>query len=142
MPPKPVVRIYTLSDPRTGVVRYVGQTKNDVNRRLALHMAVTTLTRWILELEAEGVKPVVEVVEEVPSRQGTEAELKWMRHFHEISPILNQAGLKQWSEESRARQRERMRQLWQDPVWAEKVLPIVRRNLERTRKRRADHHAP
>ncbi len=58
--------IYLLRDPRTALVRYVGQTTN-INRRLITHLSKgrrpvrsTRVADWIAELLAEGLKPILD----------------------------------------------------------------------------------
>lgn len=60
--------IYTLSDPQTEEIRYVGQTVN-VEKRYALHLfhskngrARTHKEKWINSLMAEGKKPLIEII--------------------------------------------------------------------------------
>lgn len=60
--------IYTLSCPKSGLVRYVGQTTN-VQKRFALHLfhskngrATTYKEKWINTLVNSGQKPVLEIV--------------------------------------------------------------------------------
>ena len=59
------VEIYALSDPRTGVIRYIGKANNSV-RRLKDHIRETRrktpLYRWISKLSALGMKPDMSVI--------------------------------------------------------------------------------
>lgn len=63
--------IYTLSDPNTGLVRYVGKT-NNIKRRLNSHMSnysLSTSTKknnWIISLIKSEKLPIIEVLDEVP----------------------------------------------------------------------------
>lgn len=62
------VAIYTLSDPRTGSIRYVGKA-TDPTRRLSQHLRqradqnMTPVREWVAGLALDGVKPVMSVVE-------------------------------------------------------------------------------
>jgi hypothetical protein len=64
--------IYTLSDPNTGLVRYIGKTKN-VEKRLKSHLNNNSLinstkkNNWIISLLRNKQLPIIEVVGEVPS---------------------------------------------------------------------------
>lgn len=60
--------IYTLSDPRTEIVKYVGQT-TDLNKRYNLHLyhskngrCRTHKEKWINALINESVKPAIDVI--------------------------------------------------------------------------------
>jgi len=84
-------RIYTLSDPRNGTVRYVGMSADPVSR-LRQHWQTRTRRRspiraWLIELVKVGAMPIVETVEVVPFERRSEAEARWMR-FHGAT-ILN-----------------------------------------------------
>ena len=62
--------IYSLSDPNTGDVKYIGAT-NDVNSRFNIHIYdsktnVTYKDRWISSLIKEGLKPILTVLDECP----------------------------------------------------------------------------
>jgi len=63
--------IYTLADPRTKIVHYVGQTSNP-KKRLSAHKAkgkhalsgkenLDGLTTWLANLASEGLPPIIDV---------------------------------------------------------------------------------
>lgn len=64
--------IYTLSDPNTGLVRYVGKT-NNIRKRLSSHLSnnhlseITKKNNWIISLLRNEQLPIIEVVDEVSS---------------------------------------------------------------------------
>ncbi len=78
--------IYSLTDPRTGTVRYVGKTKN-VRRRLLQH--ITEATRktgsyrlhWIRSLLSSGMTPALSVLETGEGAGWQEAEQRWIASF-------------------------------------------------------------
>jgi len=65
-------QVYHLVDPRNAVVRYVGMTRNPKNR-LRGHIAEamerdnTEKKRWIRELLAAGMQPVLAIVGNAPT---------------------------------------------------------------------------
>jgi hypothetical protein len=65
------VTIYTLSDPRTGEVRYVGVTHGRLNQRLSTHLAdgkanqKSHRSHWIGALLKSGLRPVIAAIETV-----------------------------------------------------------------------------
>ncbi len=74
--------IYTLSDPRTGEVRYVGKTFNPTHR-LAVHVAYggrkhTRSSRWIGGLRKLGARPVMAIVESGQGDAHEAAERSWI----------------------------------------------------------------
>jgi hypothetical protein len=81
-----VWRIYTLSDPRTDEVRYVGKTFMKLSNRLANHVFDTKnnthRTNWIQSLLREGVRPAIHAVESgVGEDTWQEAEIRWIAHY-------------------------------------------------------------
>lgn len=74
--------IYGLVDPRSGCLRYVGQTKN-LKERFWGHTGMASVSRhrcaaWIRGLRKLGLKPVLEVLEEVSTEQANDAERFWI----------------------------------------------------------------
>jgi hypothetical protein len=87
------VHIYSLTDPDTGEVRYVGKA-NNAEKRIATHMRDarrrnTPVYCWIRSLG--GRLPVVSVLEEVPEQEWPEAERRWIASFREGGRLLNLA---------------------------------------------------
>lgn len=59
--------IYTLSDPRTGLVRYVGKTDTPLIRaKEHLKRGLSVKAKWVQSLRAAGVSPLLEILDEVP----------------------------------------------------------------------------
>ena len=92
--------IYALKDPCTGEVRYIGATSAPLPRRLAQHMyganrkdQNSPKVRWLRELSALGLRPVIERIDMVLSDSPIATcrlEQSWM-NFYESSgaDILN-----------------------------------------------------
>jgi hypothetical protein len=80
--------VYTLSDPTTGAIRYVGKTSRGVEQRLKEHLlpknlkAHTHKNMWLRQLLGAGQKPVIEIVEE--STDANEAERFWIAQFRAL----------------------------------------------------------
>lgn len=77
--------VYILSDPRTGMIRYVGKTCRGVVLRLKEHMLPKKLSpkthknHWLKQLYKRGLTPVAEVVEECLDKiSASEAERFWI----------------------------------------------------------------
>jgi hypothetical protein len=69
-------KIYELIDPRTGEVKYIGQTKDPV-ARLNSHIAAGHLSdydRWIIDLIESGHKPEMRIIKTVSERMADEVE--------------------------------------------------------------------
>jgi len=83
--------IYTLTDPRDGLIYYVGRT-NSPKRRNWEHRnksKALTYSPWHQELLAAGLRPLMEVVEEV-SGTGVIAERMWIAKLREDGhPLVN-----------------------------------------------------
>lgn len=79
------IYIYTLTDPRTGSVRYVGKTNNTKNR-LKLHLQNkkqnhSYINNWIKQLKRNKLKPIMEVVDTVPKNDWEFWETYWISQF-------------------------------------------------------------
>lgn len=77
------VFIYTLADPRDGMVRYVGKSIN-LEKRLKKHLYAKEnghKANWIASLKKLGLKPIMEAIEEIKNpteEQWQEAERYWI----------------------------------------------------------------
>jgi group I intron endonuclease len=79
----PTTFIYTLTDPRTGFVRYVGKADN-LKARYNRHLkakGISHRTCWIKRLQAEGMRPRLEILEEVPQVSWQDAERFWISYL-------------------------------------------------------------
>ena len=59
--------IYKLIDPLTNEIRYIGLTFNDLKQRLRSHCSENSKSHksnWIKKLKSEGLKPIIESVED------------------------------------------------------------------------------
>src|SRR6266487_2241180 len=87
--------IYKLSDPRTNLIHYVGLTKN-IHKRYAQHLLFPfvgneTKGNWLLNLEKDGLMPVLEVIEHDLSWEvGKQREKFWIRYYQsQNAPLTN-----------------------------------------------------
>lgn len=75
-------RIYTLSDPRTLEVRYVGMTTKTLEARLKGHLRnlreKNHRARWINSLRDAGLTPVIAEIDAVSVDRRVEAEQRWI----------------------------------------------------------------
>lgn len=80
--------IYALNDPRTGECRYVGKANNPrVRERKHTFSAKTPRTHrdcWIRGLALQGLRPVLEILDEVPVSQWQFWEREYIRVFRAI----------------------------------------------------------
>lgn len=96
--------IYSLSDPDTLAVRYVGQTnaprtrwiKHLSNAKAAAkgHRPQSHVGRWVLDLAAKGARPVLTILEGVESHaQAAARESHWIERLSgEGAALLNRDG--------------------------------------------------
>lgn len=86
------VFIYVLKDPLLGDIRYVGKAKNPKVRYLK-HLKVrekTHKSNWIRYLLSKGLKPELEVVDEVPDSEWPSWEAAYIQFFKESGqPLVN-----------------------------------------------------
>lgn len=85
--------IYALKDPRDGLIYYVGKSNNPTGR-LKMHLFDKSTNRgkaeWISGLEADGLLPELEVLDEVPINEWGEIEKTWIaKGKKEGWPLLN-----------------------------------------------------
>jgi len=66
------VKIYSLTDPTTNLIRYIGRTKNSLKVRLSGHKSKAKSSNpkthkdcWILSLAKKGLSPIIEMISEV-----------------------------------------------------------------------------
>jgi hypothetical protein len=89
--------VYSLSDPRDSKVYYVGSTqrlyarfKAHRNRRLTNKSRSPELHAWITEVQANGLLPLLEVVERVEPDRAVERERYWIAYFAAYGePLVN-----------------------------------------------------
>lgn len=86
--------IYSISDPSTNLVRYIGKTK-DVKERFRKHLTENNKTRkskWMKGLRSKGLKPVFEIIDECLISDWQEKEIGYIKLFKSIgADLLNQA---------------------------------------------------
>ncbi len=87
--------IYGLKDPRDGRIRYIGRTTQP-RKRFTSHLRDrSTRTNqakvlWIAELEALGLKPIMEILESVVNEPASEiAERSWILTLRSDGTLTN-----------------------------------------------------
>lgn len=79
-------KIYTLSHPITKEIRYVGKTKFSLNDRLCKHMLTKEKNHranWIRKIKKAGLKPIIELIEEVDDYCWKESEIYWIEQLNQ-----------------------------------------------------------
>jgi len=88
----PTATIYELVDPRTQETRYVGQTIQPLPIRLGKHLTSkktkTHVYAWIRLLEAEGLKPVIREIVQVPGEHADTVECFLISYYRTIGARL------------------------------------------------------
>lgn len=78
------ITVYTLTDPRTGGVRYVGATRNVARRfhehRFSKYSDGQPRGVWLAELRALGLRPICDVLETAKG-PGYDLERKWIAYY-------------------------------------------------------------
>ena len=81
------MKIYTLTDPITNEIRYIGVTKSSLNKRLCGHIhdckskKPTHKINWIKTLLSKKLLPTIELLEEVETSIAFELEIYWIAQF-------------------------------------------------------------
>ena len=82
-----VFHIYTLSCPKSGEIRYVGQTRQRPQSRYASHISSSKHNQkkdythcWIKSLLNDGLKPIMEIIEDATT---IDREIYWIKYYRE-----------------------------------------------------------
>lgn len=86
------VKIYKLIDPISLEVRYVGKTEKTLKHRLSMHVTTSIKNKnkthkeaWITGLYSLGVRPLIELIEEVAFEDWQEREIYWITQFENLT---------------------------------------------------------
>lgn len=121
--------IYTLTDPRTNLVRYIGKTIN-LKSRLTDHLREKLNTHkcnWIAKLKAAGLQPQIEAIEEFYQSQEAEwmeAERFYIEYFRQLGmPLTNleSGGIQGKQQNAETRAKIRAAKLNQSPETRAKI---------------------
>jgi len=91
--------IYTLSHPETHEIRYIGQTKKGLKKRLSTHInssireysneSKTPIGKWIKKLHLEKLKPIISILKEVPIIELDNSEIACIKDGKNRYRLLN-----------------------------------------------------
>lgn len=87
-------KIYALKDPISNDIRYIGKTKNELNKRLYEHCTIRNLkekthkNNWIKYLLKLNYRPVILLIEEVDYCNWQEREIYWINFYKSIGNNL------------------------------------------------------
>lgn len=82
--------IYVLKEPDTGEIRYVGKSDNP-KQRFGLHLrnrGRSHKIHWIQNLLSKGLKPDLEIIDEVSFEEWEQWEVAWIEYFRELGSQL------------------------------------------------------
>lgn len=88
------VKIYALIDVRTNEIRYIGKTIQTLNKRLCSHYSIrdddyTHRANWLREMKGNNLKPIIQLIEEVPENKWEEREIYWIKYYSQIYKLTN-----------------------------------------------------
>src|SRR3990167_7306083 len=78
------MKIYTLSDPRNGEIKYIGKTKFSLSKRLSQHLCDKRTSKrcsWIKNLHNNNLIPIIELLAEVSDTNWREEEMFYIGYF-------------------------------------------------------------
>jgi len=87
-----IAQIYSLVDPITNEIRYIGKTIMPLSKRLSTHYRdkhLTHKTCWITSLKKVGLKPLIKSIEICDEETLTEREIYWISYFKEKCNLTN-----------------------------------------------------
>jgi len=151
-------KLYGLYCPITDELKYIGITKNNLKQRLSEHLRKPTnyLTKkWFAELKKNELKPIIRLIESFDTYeellQSEINEIKRCRELNigilnlhdggSLNPMLGkthteesrkkislaQKGRKM-TDEQKEKHRERIKELWSDKEWSEKLRKKISEN--------------
>lgn len=87
------IYIYSLKDPETNEIRYVGKTTN-INTRLKAHITRSKhnkyhSARWVQSVLKRGFRPIIELIEECNEENWVEKEKYWIAYYRELFDLTN-----------------------------------------------------
>ena len=89
------VHIYTLSDPITNEIRYVGKTIMKLSTRLNCHLQERRFPKrnihkvnWIQSLKSRNLKPIIKSIEICDELVWQVREKFWIKHFRDVGVRL------------------------------------------------------
>ena len=82
------IYIYSLKNPITNEIRYIGKTGN-LHRRLQNHISHsktlnTRIGNWIKSLIKENLLPIIQVIEECNENNWEEKEIYWIQYYKDL----------------------------------------------------------
>ena len=88
-----MIKIYVIIDPRNNEIRYVGKTKQTLDKRLGGHLwdaskSSNRRARWIAKLLRLGYQPRIELIQEVPESCWRKAEHYWIDYYRSLGCTL------------------------------------------------------
>jgi hypothetical protein len=88
------VYIYSLNDPITNEIRYIGKTIQPLKNRLKCHLHPnkndkTHRANWILNLKNNGLKPTINLIEECSDSNWVEREIYWIDYYSKLTELTN-----------------------------------------------------
>ena len=85
-------KIYSLNDPETNEVRYVGKTVSPLHKRLSSHYRDkkhSYKTHWISTLKEKNLKPIIKLIEICNENNWEEREKFWIAYYRKNSNLTN-----------------------------------------------------
>ncbi len=85
-------KIYSLIDPITNEIRYVGKTVSPLYKRLSSHYRdkkKSYKTNWINTLRNKGLKPLIKLIEICKSDNWEEREKHWISYYRKVYSLTN-----------------------------------------------------
>lgn len=91
-------KIYVLKDPSTEEIRYVGKTKNSLEKRLSGHLEKSNnlnnkwyVANWIRSLQNKNQKPIIKLIGEFSDEEINDAEKYYIKYFKDQGCSLTNA---------------------------------------------------
>lgn len=85
-------KIYSLNDPLSNEIRYIGKTISPLFKRLSSHYNdknISYKTNWINSLKEKGLKPKINLIEVCYENNWEEREKFWISHYRKITRLTN-----------------------------------------------------
>ena len=120
------VTIYGLVDPRTNQIRYVGKTKQLLNKRLYKHIQDLKNNHikkeWIQDLLNNGLKPLIIELEKCNNDVWVERENFWIKKLDNLTNLTTGGEGSFFNDDIQKKISESVKKAWKTPEYRDQLI--------------------
>jgi len=149
--------IYALIDPRGYEIRYVGKTKQTLDRRVSSHIYFARRGGkarrfiWLRKLDRLGLAPIAVEVQKIDKSNWQACEVYWISYFKKLGCDLvngtaggdgtNGYVRDKWTNEQKERQSNILKQRFSDPQLKSKISITTKQGMAKYLQNTGDRHS-